>query len=329
MSQDYTGDLMNVATGYRFAGVLFAALELELFAAIPDSGATASDIARALGVEPLPLGLLLNALASTHLLSKQAGRFFIHPECAALVRPGERYFGDRLLFEKDQVEHWMNLAALIRGRATGPTFYEEMTNSPRVGTYLASVQEMNRPFADQMMAALAPILPGVRRALDIGGGHGYYAWQLLELNPDATVTILDLDGSIAYAKALRQSGAHAGRLHFQVGNALTHQTDGGYDLVMINDLLHYFPVEGKLEALRRAVRALNEGGTIAVSKFRLDQRGTDPPSAPMFSLRMYINTHAGYLEPDTDTVALLQQAGAREVWTAPLGDLKTLITGVR
>ena len=43
-----------------------------------------------------------------------------------------------------------------------------------------------------------------------------------------------------------------------------------FDIIMINDLLHYFTKEEKKNVLKNAFSALNEGGVLALTKFSLD-----------------------------------------------------------
>jgi len=326
---DYAAALTGMATAYRTSTLLFAAIELDLFSAIPAEGATLEFLAQRLEAQELPLRLLLNTLVGMGLLVKEGARFHLPSSYGFLLQSGPEYLGNHLLLHKEQNEHWLRMADEIRGRAAGPTPYESLVTSSRIQYYLDAVERFNRPYADQLISYLGSMLPRVRRVLDIGGGHGYYAQRLLELSDTATVMILDLDRSIEHGKARQSGNPHYGRLEFAKGNALTQDYDNAFDLVMINDLLHYFPMNEKLEVTRRATNALRPGGTIAISKFRLDDGGVDPPLATLLSLRVYLNTRKGYLETDREAVDLLTRTGARDIQIVPLGELKTLIMGVR
>jgi 2-aminoadipate transaminase len=331
-SEDFADYFFQLATAFRLSAPLFAALELEVFTNIPDEGATSTEVAQKLGVEELPLRLLLNALVGMGLLAKARGgdgRFYVPPGYAPLLRKGPGYIGNDLFMHKEQNEHWLKLADLIRGQSAGTPYYEGLVKSPRMQNYLSSIEDTNRPYADEMMDKLSGTIGRARRVLDIGGGHGYYAARILELNKNATVTVLDLERSIEHGRARQQNNPSYDRFNFVVGNALTQAYENEFDLVMLNDLLHYFSMEEKLEVIHRAVRALKDGGTIAISDFHLDESGAEPSDATLFSLRMYINTRKGFLATDEQTVALLKDAGARDVEVAPLGDRKTLFTGLR
>jgi 8-O-methyltransferase len=98
---------------------------------------------------------------------------------------------------------------------------------------------------------------------------------------------------------------------------------------MITDVLHYYGWEDKREIARRAFEALRPGGTIAVSKIRLDENGIEPASSSVLSLKMYAISGAGYLETDAEAVALLGHAGARNVQMMRLSEQQTMITGLR
>jgi 2-polyprenyl-3-methyl-5-hydroxy-6-metoxy-1,4-benzoquinol methylase len=321
--------LSGIANAYRASALLFAALELDLFSAIPDQGVTSALLAERLEVGELSLRLLLNSLVGLGVLTKEASTFHVHAPFAALLRQGPTYYGNHLLFHKEQSQNWLGMADDLRGRATGPTFYETVIGTGRIQYYLDSVERFNRPYADQLLAHLHPALTRVRTALDIGGGHGYYAQRLLELNDRATVTILDLRPSIEYCRARQRSNPNYPRLILTAGNALTQEYEDAFDLVMMNDLLHYFAMSDKLEITRRATRALHPGGTIAISKFRLDDSAVEPPFSAVLSLRVHLNTQKGFLETDAEAIGLLREVGAHEIRIAALGELKTLITAMR
>lgn len=329
--EDYASAFFETATAFRFSAVLFAGLELDIFSVIPDTGATAEEVAQQLKVEELPLRLLLNTLVAMGVLAKTtaSGRFLVPPAYAPLLRQGPDYYGDRLLFEKEQVEYWLRLADLVRGHSSEERFYDKVVTTSRIETYLKSIQKTNQPYADEMLEHLRGTIAKARRVLDIGGGHGYYATRVLELNETAIVTVLDLEKSIEYCQACQRANPNYHRFEFVIGNALTHTYMDEFDLVMLNDVIHYFSADEKREVVRRGIRALREGGVIAVSTFRLAESGVEPPPAALFSLRIFINTEKGYLPTTEQTVALLREAGARDIQARPLGDLKTLVTGVR
>ncbi|HLZ70842.1 MAG TPA: class I SAM-dependent methyltransferase [Dehalococcoidia bacterium] len=328
--QDPANQFFELATVYRLSALLFAALELDVFSLIPAAGAPASAIARALGVEEERLRLLLNPLAGMGILTlRQDGGFALPPAFAALLAHGPEYRGDQFLRHKEAAGHWLRLAEIVRGDGSSPAYYGELLQSASVQPYLESIRRTNRPHAEAMLRRLADLIPRLRRVLDLGGGHGYYGERLLELNPALRVTVLDVEQSIAYCRERQQDNPNRERFDFLVGDARTHDLENAFDLVLINDLLHYFPMPEKAEIVRRGVRALAPGGTLALMKVRLDAAGVRPPSSALFSLMVFVNTQCAWLESDAEAEELLRQAGLRELRTLQLHEERTLLLGVR
>ncbi len=319
--------LYQLATGFRISSVLFAALELDVFAHIPDEGATAERVAAKLGLALQPVRLLLSTLTAMGVLSARDGRYRIVAELASCFRPGDDYLGESLLSHKHENEHWLHMAEILRGSYEGARFEDTMLAGKNVPYYLASIAQNNRPHANAMWAHLEGLIPKLNSVLDIGGGHGYFAERLLELDHRVTVTVLDLQDAIAFC---RQRLGETPRLTLEAGDALAHDHHDEFDLVMCNDLLHYFSHDQKREVLRRAVRALHPGGTLAIAKMRLDATGTEPGGSTLFSLRMFVGTHRAYLETDDELVSLLRECGLANISTVPLdtANSKTLVTGV-
>lgn len=327
--QDQTNRFFELATVYRLSALFFAALELDVFSHIPAEGASAATIAKALDVDETRLSVLLNPLVGMGILTlRQDGRFVLPPAYSALLKHGPDYRGDQFLRHKEAAGDWLRLSSIVRGTDTGPAYYGDMLQSESVRPYLESIRRTNQPHADAMMDRIKDVIPRLRRALDIGGGHGYYAERLLDLNPALAVTVLDVEQSIAYCRDRQQHNPNRDRLHFLVGDARTLDIEGAYDLVMMNDLLHYFPMQEKADVVRRAARALAPDGILSVAKLRLDAAGARPASSALLSLMVLVNTHTGRLETDAEAEELMRDAGLHDVRTLHLNEERSLVLGI-
>jgi SAM-dependent methyltransferase len=144
-----------------------------------------------------------------------------------------------------------------------------------------------------------------------------------------SVTILDLDRAVDVARQRLADLLPSPRLELLVGDALTLTTERAYDIVMVNDLLHYFDGERQQQILARAARALRDDGMIVISKFRLSADGTEPTQASLFSLKMYVNTLSGYLPTDQETVDQLRALDLHSIQLLNFGADKTVVVGCR
>ena len=98
--------------------------------------------------------------------------------------------------------------------------------------------------------------------LGVGSGHGLLARWLAELNPDVTVTGLDVDATrVAVAQATEK---HSPRVRIRVQDVRDLDEDGTFDAASAVDLIHHVPREDH-EALAAALaRAVKPGGTLLI-----------------------------------------------------------------
>jgi SAM-dependent methyltransferase len=317
------------AASFVLPAVLFAANELRVFDAIASEGSTADEVARAVRAEALPVDLLLNTLASLGLVEKRDGRFALDAEQSRALRRGDASMQARLDELQAQAAQWMQLAAVARREVVTPAYYDAMIHSPRAAGYLSPIASFNSPYAAPMLDALGDALAGLRASLDVGGGHGGYSRAVLERFPEARATVYDLAHSLAYGRALTEEHPARDRMDYVVGDARDLSLEPRFDLVMVNDMLHYMDAGEKRDVLRRALAAVRPGGVIAAAKPRLDDDAVSPQSSALFSLRMFVHTRSSWLETDAETARILREVGARDVTVMPLDDVKSVVWGRR
>lgn len=321
--------LFELATAFRGSSILFAALELDVFSVIPRGGAGVEHLAPALDVDADPLRLLLNALTGMGLLERRDERYLVPAMLVPLLTKGPDHLVNYLLLHQDENAHWLEMSSALKGTRAAGDVEIRFLDSPMTVHYLNSILANNVPNAKRVVAHVREALPQLEHALDLGGGHGYYAQRLVECYDDVRVTIMDLPRAIEYCR--RRLGDHPRfeQIELMAGDALALEAQGSFDLVMMNDLLHYFGRQGKQELVGRAVRALRRGGTLAVSKLRLAPDGVTPAASALFSLRMFVNMPPAFLETDAELVGLLEQAGVTAIRAAPVDDARILLTAVR
>jgi 2-polyprenyl-6-hydroxyphenyl methylase/3-demethylubiquinone-9 3-methyltransferase len=97
--------------------------------------------------------------------------------------------------------------------------------------------------------------------VDLGCGHGLFAWILREASPTRRVLGIDLDPrKVDIARNTIQDGDS---LRFEVGDIVA-DTPPRCDAVTIVDVLYLLPFEEQERVLRNAAAALSEGGPLVV-----------------------------------------------------------------
>ena len=124
MATAWTADrVLKMASGYREAGVLAAAAELELFDALRGRRLGASEIAARVRGNVRAVAVLLDALAAMGLLKKSAGCYSVPADVVSvLTAAGGRTVLAMTQHDANCMRRWAQLARVARtGRPCSPT----------------------------------------------------------------------------------------------------------------------------------------------------------------------------------------------------------------
>jgi cyclopropane fatty-acyl-phospholipid synthase-like methyltransferase len=100
------------------------------------------------------------------------------------------------------------------------------------------------------------------RVLGVGSGHGIVARFLAELNPDVTVTGLDVDAKrVAVAKATERRSP---RVQIRVQDVRGLDEDAAFDAAAAVDLMHHVPTADRPALAEALARAVKPGGTLLI-----------------------------------------------------------------
>ena len=316
--------LAGTAASFRTSAILLAAAELDLFSQIAADGSTSGQIAERAGVAELGVRLLLNALVGQKLVTLVDGRYVVPEEFRPLLTRGPHCMLDALLQYQRECQVWMDMARLLRDREGTLRSQAATMLEPDAAGYLTAVRWANHAPARELVRRLAWPISKAKRALDIGGGQGDYARQLLAANPELHVALLDLPAAL---EATRDMLGKIERLELIAADVQSYRPEPTYDLVLLSDLLHYFGRAGKRRVLEVARAALAPDSLLVVSKFTVSDDATTPPSATMFSLKVHLKKPDAYLETDAEMVELLKEVGLQAVSVVRLDSGKSLVMG--
>ena len=113
---------------------------------------------------------------------------------------------------------------------------------------------------------IASHLPSRGTLLDLGCGHGLFAFAALKHSPDLKVIGIDHDNErVAIAKRAADRDAT-----FETGD-LTKPPAGSYEAIALLDLMHYFELAEQERIFVRAFDQLKPGGVLLVRE--VDPRG--------------------------------------------------------
>lgn len=139
-----------------------------------------------------------------------------------------------------------------------------------------STTEQQRSFERSMVAGLPPIIEsfaasgdlwrGAGRLLDVGGGDGTLACELVSRDPELRVDVLNLPMAETIVRERIGRSTHADRLGFVAGDFLEEALPSGYDRMLFVRVLHDWPADVARRLLHSAFDALPSGGRIVITE---------------------------------------------------------------
>ena len=299
-------DLLETVRGFWASRVLLTALELDIFNAVGNGG-SADEIAHRASTDARATAMLLHALVSMGLLSKQEGSFHNTPVSTRFLtrnspddaRPG-------LLHHASLWEPWSRLTECVR----------RGTNPPRQRTPEATqafIAAMDRNSRERTGAVLKAVGDGVRRMLDLGGGSAAYSIAFAKANPEVRAVVLDVPEVVGITSKFVRDAGLAQRIQVEAGDMLTAPLGEGYDLVLVSAIAHMFSPAQNQHLCRRAYAALAPKGRIVIQDFILDPSRTRPKFAALFAINMLVNTDAGGCYTEQEYSDWLRDTGFRDI----------------
>ena len=261
------------------ARLLLAGLELGVFDAL-ESACPADAVAAALGTHPGNTGRLLDALTTIGLLEKNDGRYRNRAEAETfLVKTSPTFIGDLLrMVQRMSLDPLADLVERVRsGPCRGGADANFRSERHWAEATRASAGWVTGGVGRQMARIMAglPEFAGLRRMLDLGGGHGIFSLYFVAAHPTLTAVVFDRPAVVAVAEDfIRQYGLQD-RVSVMAGDYFSDDIGGAYDLVWASSTLNFArhdldPLITKISA------ALNPGGLFIAFQDGMSGERTQP-----------------------------------------------------
>ena len=323
MPEKNVQQIVELASAFYGSAVLFAALDLGVFAAVAEAGAPVAlaPLAEKLNASPRGLRLLLDACVATGILAKSPDGLYSNTDAGrlALVPGGPADLSKAIRYNQDVYPAWGRLAQLARSGAP--------VEPPRL--HLGDDPERTRRFALSMRGRALAIGRGVvpmiglgapqGRLLDLAGGPGTYAELLMKANPGWSCVTVDVPAVSAVARECVAQAGLADRIECRAGDY--HSDDyepAAYDAVTVFGALHQESPEQIRGILARAARALKPGGRIFVLDMMTDSTHASPAFSALFAVNMALTTENGWVFSDAELKGWLAEAGFTPGETRPV-----------
>jgi len=320
-------DLNERIRGFQESRAVLTALELDLFTAVGD-GASALEVGARLRTDPRATEMLLNALASLHLLLKQDGVFHNSPAAARYFTAGSRDNARPALLHTAHLWHrWSTLTDSVR--AGTAVARDEIAGRAQDWTE-AFIAAMHRNASERAPLVVRAVgAENVRHMLDVGGGSGAYSIAFAQANSALRAEILDLAAVEPIARRHIQEAGVAERVEVRAGDLRSGRLGEGYDLVFVSAICHMLDPGENLDLLRRCREALAPGGRVVIQDFILEPDKTAPRFAALFALNMLVGTRGGSSYSEAEYAAWIGESGFQNIRHARLPGITGLMFGSR
>ena len=305
-------EIVDLASAYYGSAVLFAAIDVDLFARI-EKGEK---------IEGRGLTLLADACVAEGLLEKN-GETYCNTSAgkAALIPGGPADLTKAIRYNRDVYPAWGKLAEFAK---TG-----KPVERPEV--HLGEDAARTKAFAAAMFGRAMGIGKGIvpmlglgqqaddNKILDLAGGPGAYAILMCQANPGIRCVTVDLPAISAEAKGYVAQFGLSDRIECRAGDYHTDEYElEAYDVVTIFGALHQESPAQIVDILKRAHRALRKGGRVIVLDMMTDATHTAPKFSALFAVNMALTTANGWVFSDEELKGWMREAGFEPGETRPV-----------
>lgn len=260
--------MLRLMSGFWISRCIYITAKLGIADLLKDGPKTAADLSHATGAHPPSLFRVLRALASTGILTQSEVGFGNTPVSETLCTdvPGSlRAFAMTELGE----EHYPAWGQLLHSVRTGGIAFDQAFGMP-VWEFFSKNPENARIFNDAMSGMTAQAqkalhdaydFAGIRKIVDVGGGHGGLITSILNRYPEMSGILFDSPQVIEGARERITSSEVASRCELVSGNFFESVPAGG-DAIIMKWIIHDWNDEQSIAILKNCHRALAGGGKI-------------------------------------------------------------------
>ncbi len=302
----------NLMRGQWAAAIISNAVGLKMFDAVDLGFRSASEVARECELDKRAAEILLNALVSLELLTKDENGFNTTEESHYyLVSTSPLYIGPYFEIGPRFQESWQNLSNVAK---TGKPFSEvnkQETAQQFFPALAAALFSLNFAYGRRLAEFLAVEESKEKlKVLDLACGSAVWSIPMARCNKNVSVDALDFPVVLDVTREFVEKSGVKDRYTFLSGNwqdiALK---ENEYDIVILGHILHSEGKERSKELLSCVHSSLKKGGRIAVAEFLVDDSRTSPTFSAMFAVNMMLVTTDGCVFSRNELTAMLKEAG--------------------
>jgi predicted O-methyltransferase YrrM len=195
----------------------------------------------------------------------------------------------------------------------GDDWLARMATTEFADQFSAGMDARGRYLGPALAAALTDL--GYRRVLDVGGSSGIYACSLVDGQPGATATVLDMPSVVDHSRAAIKARGFADRVDVLAGD-MFESLPSGYDTHLYSNVFHDWDAAQISRLAVASFAALPPGGWLVDHDMHIDDTKTGPLPVAEFSIKMMHSTE-GKCWSTPELAEILGAAGFTDVRCRP------------
>jgi hypothetical protein len=304
--------------GMAVARSVQIAQRVGVFAELAGREASASDVARRLGLREEGTRRLLDVLvAAGHLRLERGERYRLAPRAARWLDPRSgRYVGDFLADTAGFWHWWGQLEPLLRD-GTSVEMHDRPADDPFWRTYILGQYELAR-LASTAVAKAVRLPRDATSVLDVAGGHGEYAMALCRRHDGVRATVVDLPGSAVIGREIVAGAGMSDRVRHVEGDMFTADLGGPHDGALAFNIVHHLSPERARRLFSRIAASLRPGAPLCVLDLYDRPAGKRPAAGSYLGLFFHLTSGADTYAK-ADVAEWITQSGFGPVKSRTLG----------
>jgi len=295
--------LNDIAFTFYTAGTFAAASNLAVFSHLGGQGLTPQQLAEQVAIHPDAAQRLLSAIENLGLVEQTAGRYrntelgaFLHSDHDVPMGFAQKqnYFYRLWEYLPDALREYSPRHQQAWNQSAGE-LYQAIYNDPnKLGTFFKLLDSYNIPIGRETAERLN--FSSYSKILDLAGGTGSFAAEVIKQHPNLSAVCLDLEPVRPLALDMISKNRLSDRFEFITGDMFDLKAPPGVDVIFLSYILHNWTDEKCNTILKGCYEALPSRGMLVVSEKVLNNDFSGSWWAVMMNLQMLVAFEPGAKE---------------------------------